>query len=139
MPILFLSHSGADTEAARSLKKLIDGSPTAKEAGLEVWFDKDDLHAGKSWQKQLAETIQIVRLVLFVPPPDAMERHLHQSEIPFPIRYVALDRLNQRIDLSLNQNVFSPIISSVIHAGPLGSRWYSRTHPTSFAPSYVKM
>src|ERR1700732_4434606 len=58
MPILFLSHSGADTEAARALKKRIEDSPTAKEAALKVWFDKDDLKAGKSWQKQLAETIE---------------------------------------------------------------------------------
>jgi TIR domain len=57
MPILFLSHSGADTEAARALKKRIEDSPAAKEAGLKVWFDKDDLRAGKSWQAQLAETI----------------------------------------------------------------------------------
>jgi TIR domain len=58
MPILFLSHSGADTEAARALKKRIEDSPAAKVAGLKVWFDKDDLHAGKGWQKQLAATIE---------------------------------------------------------------------------------
>src|ERR1700751_1111248 len=58
MPILFLSHSGADTEAARALKKRIEDSPAAKEAGLKVWFDKDDLRAGKSWQKQLSATIE---------------------------------------------------------------------------------
>src|ERR1700737_1042087 len=58
MLILFLSHSGADTEAARALKKLIEGSTAAKEAGLKFWFDKDDLRAGKSWQKHLAETIE---------------------------------------------------------------------------------
>jgi hypothetical protein len=38
MPVLFLSHSGADTEAARALKKRIEDSPAAKEAGLKVWF-----------------------------------------------------------------------------------------------------
>jgi TIR domain len=58
MPILFLSHSGADSEAARTLKKRIEETPAAKEAGLKVWFDKDDLRAGKSWQRQLAETIE---------------------------------------------------------------------------------
>src|SRR3984893_3152297 len=58
MPILFLSHSGSDTEAARALKRRIEGSPAAMEAGLKVWFDKDDLRAGKSWQAQLAETIE---------------------------------------------------------------------------------
>jgi hypothetical protein len=58
MPILFLSHSGADVEAARALKKRIEDSPAAKEAGLTVRFDKDDLKAGKSWQAQLAATIE---------------------------------------------------------------------------------
>src|SRR5207247_1120596 len=58
MPILFLSHSGADTEAARALKKRIEESPAAKRTGLQVWFDKDDLRAGKSWQAQLAQTIE---------------------------------------------------------------------------------
>jgi hypothetical protein len=58
MPILFLSHSGSDTEAARAPKRRIEDTRAAKEAGLKVWFDKDDLKAGKSWQKQLAETIE---------------------------------------------------------------------------------
>jgi WD40 repeat protein len=58
MPILFLSHSGSDTEAARALKRRIEDSPAAREAGLKVWFDKDDLRAGKSWQQQLAATIE---------------------------------------------------------------------------------
>jgi hypothetical protein len=58
MPILFLSHSGSDTEAARALKRGIEDSPAAREAGLKVWFDKDDLRAGKSWQAQLAAAIE---------------------------------------------------------------------------------
>ncbi len=58
MPILFLSHSGADTETARALKTRIEDSPAAKAADLKVWFDKDDLRAGQSWQKQLADTIE---------------------------------------------------------------------------------
>jgi TIR domain len=58
MPILFLSHSGADTEAARALKKLIEGCPAAQDAGLKVWFDKDDLQPGKSWRRQLETVIE---------------------------------------------------------------------------------
>jgi len=57
MPILFLSHSGSDTEAARQLKQRIEASPAAKEAGLEVWFDKDNLQAGKPWRNQLETAI----------------------------------------------------------------------------------
>src|SRR5215217_6537704 len=44
-PLLFLSHAGADTEAARRLKQRIEDAPAARERGLRVWFDKDDLGA----------------------------------------------------------------------------------------------
>src|SRR5688572_25030495 len=57
-PLLFLSHAGIDTEAARALKARIEAAPEAKKRGLKVWFDKDDLRAGESWQDQLEETIQ---------------------------------------------------------------------------------
>jgi len=57
-PFIFLSHSGADTEAARELKRLLLASPDAKKAGLKVWFDKDDLTPGTPWSAQLAHAIQ---------------------------------------------------------------------------------
>lgn len=57
-PLLFLSHSGIDTEAARALKARIEAAPDAKAAGLQVWFDKDDLTAGEPWQAQLEDAIQ---------------------------------------------------------------------------------
>src|SRR5690348_10729670 len=48
-PLLFLSHAGADTEAARKLKQRLEDAPEARERGLRVWFDKDDLRAGAPW------------------------------------------------------------------------------------------
>lgn len=58
-PCLFLSHSGADTEAARDLKRRILASPAAKAAGLSVWFDKDSLKGGgDTWQKQLEHALE---------------------------------------------------------------------------------
>jgi hypothetical protein len=56
-PLLFLSHAGADTGAARVLKQRIEGAPEARKHGLKVWFDKDNLRAGEPWQKQLEDTI----------------------------------------------------------------------------------
>ena len=56
-PVLFLSHSGLDTETAREVKRRLLASPEAKAAGLEVWFDKDDLLAGRGWQEQLEKVI----------------------------------------------------------------------------------
>jgi WD40 repeat protein len=52
-----LSHSGIDTEAAAALKARILATPAARERGLSVWFDKDDLRAGEPWQSQLEEAI----------------------------------------------------------------------------------
>ena len=56
-PLLFLSHAGADTGAARLLKQRIEQAPEACKRGLKVWFDKDNLRAGEPWQTQLEETI----------------------------------------------------------------------------------
>ncbi len=57
-PFIFLSHSGADAEAARELRRRLLTSPDAKKAGLKVWFDKDDLRPGTPWSAQLADAIQ---------------------------------------------------------------------------------
>jgi hypothetical protein len=46
-----------DTEAARRLKERIEQAPQARARNLKVWFDKDDLRAGESWQEQLEEVI----------------------------------------------------------------------------------
>ena len=54
---LFLSHSGADTEAARELKRRLLENPAVRDAGLTVWFDKDDLSAGSGWQEQIEVAI----------------------------------------------------------------------------------
>jgi TIR domain len=57
-PLLFMSHSGPDTEAARTLKRRIEAAPVARERGLRVWFDKDDLRPGEPWQPQLEDAIK---------------------------------------------------------------------------------
>ena len=61
-PLLFLSHSGADTEAALRLAERTGNAPIAKENGLKVWIDKRStsrlgLQAGTLWQQQLEEVI----------------------------------------------------------------------------------
>jgi hypothetical protein len=57
-PLVFLSHSGAGTEAARELKRRLESAPDAKEAGLKVWIDKDDLRSGGQWQPQIEQAIE---------------------------------------------------------------------------------
>src|SRR5215218_2207281 len=57
-PLLFLSHAGADVEAARRLRARLEAAPDARAAGLRVWFDKDNLRPGVPWQDQLGEAIE---------------------------------------------------------------------------------
>jgi WD40 repeat protein len=57
-PLLFLSYSANDIEAARSLKSRIEEAPIARKRGLTVWFDKDQLRRGEPWQPQLEEAIE---------------------------------------------------------------------------------
>jgi WD40 repeat protein len=56
-PCLFLSHSGADTDTARELKRRLLDSPDARAARLTIWLDKDDLGAGIGWQVQIEKAI----------------------------------------------------------------------------------
>src|SRR5512132_2714557 len=59
MPLLlFLSHAGVDTEAARRLKQRLEAAPEALDHGLRIRFEKDDLCAGPPWQGQLEKAIR---------------------------------------------------------------------------------
>ena len=57
-PFVFLSHSGVDSEADRELKRRLLDSPDAREAGLKVWFDKDELRPGGQCQSQIEQAIE---------------------------------------------------------------------------------
>src|SRR6202158_5493139 len=48
---IFLSHAGADTQAARQLAEVL------RRNGLDVWFDKDNLQPGDPWMATLEEAI----------------------------------------------------------------------------------
>jgi hypothetical protein len=45
--LLFLSHAGADTNAALALAHAIEAAPDAQAVGLRVWIDKRDLTPGR--------------------------------------------------------------------------------------------
>ncbi len=49
--LLFLSHSGNDTDYAARLRQAILAHPQAQHAGLNVWFDKEDLKVGERWSQ----------------------------------------------------------------------------------------
>jgi WD40 repeat protein len=48
---IFLSHAGADTQAARQFAE------TLRRNGFNVWFDKDNLQPGDSWMASLENAI----------------------------------------------------------------------------------
>jgi hypothetical protein len=57
-PLLFLSHSKSDADAARRLKRRIEDAPAARERGLTVWFDETDMRPGEPWRPQLEDAIE---------------------------------------------------------------------------------
>ena len=57
--LLFLSHAGADTEAALALAKRIESNPEAREKGLKIWIDKKDIVPGTVWQTQIENALEI--------------------------------------------------------------------------------
>jgi hypothetical protein len=67
-PCMFLSHSSVDEQAARELKRRILKTSDARESGLTVWFDKDDILPGRDWQEQieLAITREATAFVVYV-------------------------------------------------------------------------
>src|SRR5690242_15566809 len=63
MPLLFLSHAGADSARALALADAIEASPEAQKAGLQVWLDRrpqgpNRLIGGTPWQEQLETAIE---------------------------------------------------------------------------------
>jgi energy-coupling factor transporter ATP-binding protein EcfA2 len=50
--MLFLSHSGADSAAAKELARRL------READLKVWLDLDELQPGDAWMAKLEEALQ---------------------------------------------------------------------------------
>src|SRR5262249_3167960 len=65
-PLLFLSHSGVDTENARELKRRIESSPSARRVGL-----KGCLQANSEWISGTNSSISIVPLRRSGQCPDA--------------------------------------------------------------------
>ncbi len=93
-PFIFLSHSGADTGAARELKRRLENSPDARAAGLKVWFDKDDLRPGTPWSAQIAEAIQknATAFVVYVGSGGVM--NWVESEVDLALSRATTDKQN---------------------------------------------
>src|SRR5947209_6245585 len=53
LEMLFLSHSGQDTEDAKSLASLL------REAGVEVWLDVERLQPGNRWMEELEKALRV--------------------------------------------------------------------------------
>ena len=49
---VFLSHAGADTQAAHQFAEML------RRNGVDVWFDKDNLRPGDRWMATLEDAIE---------------------------------------------------------------------------------
>ena len=61
--LIFLSHSGADTEAAKSLASLL------RQGGVDVWLDVERLAPGDIWMHQLeAALVTAKHFIVYIGP-----------------------------------------------------------------------
>jgi hypothetical protein len=61
LPLIFLSHAGADSGAAAALSALLRG------AGVEVWLDVERLRPGDLWQHEISSALKRSQaLILYV-------------------------------------------------------------------------
>ena len=79
-PLLFLSHAGEESEAARALAAALRG------AGVEVWLDVDRLRPGDRWQHEIGAALRRSQALLLYVGRTAVDRW-----VDFEVQ-IALDR-----------------------------------------------
>lgn len=79
-PLFFLSHSGDESEAAKTLAAALRG------AGVEVWLDVDRLRPGDRWQHEIGTALQSAQAFLLYVGRTAVDRW-----VDFEVQ-IALDR-----------------------------------------------
>ena len=118
-PRIFLSHSGADTEAARQLKRLLLASPDAQVAGLSVWFDKDAWRPGEQWQPQIEQAIaNATAFVVYVGSRGV-------------INWVDIEGRTALLRVAINKNIlFIPVLATEAAANALPdfAKLYQEVH-----------
>ena len=73
---VFLSHAGADRQAARQLAEILRSS------GLKVWFDEDCLQPGDSWIAELEKAIELASAMIVY-----IGKHGMQAWVDREVRY----------------------------------------------------
>lgn len=74
MPQVFTSYSRRDTEVVDRLVRDLE------RAGLEVWIDREDIHAGNSWRVQIVEAIDTCEaFVLMLSPNSAASDNVRKE------------------------------------------------------------
>jgi energy-coupling factor transporter ATP-binding protein EcfA2 len=83
--IIFLSHSGADTQAAKELAGLL------RQGGVDVWLDVERLAAGDVWMDELeAALVRAKHLIVYIGPSGV--RNWVGREVRFALHRSIQDR-----------------------------------------------
>ena len=72
---VFISYSRRDTEVVKQIVAQLEA------AGIQVWFDTEDIKAGKQWRKQIVEGIDTADAFILHMSPDSMASENVMKEV----------------------------------------------------------
>ncbi|MEW6211423.1 MAG: toll/interleukin-1 receptor domain-containing protein [Acidobacteriota bacterium] len=83
---VFISHTRKDTDLARKVAAVL------KEAGLDVWFDANEILPGENWAEKISDALKESEAMVVLLTPEALESNSVQWEIGYALGEKTYDK-----------------------------------------------
>lgn len=83
---VFISHTQKDTELARKVAAVL------REAGLDVWFDANEILPGENWAEKISEALKESEAMVVLLTPEALESNNVRREIDYALGEKTYDK-----------------------------------------------
>lgn len=83
---VFISHTQKDTDLARKVAAVL------KEAGLDAWFDANEILPGENWAEKISEALKESEAMVVLLTPEALESNNVRREIDYALGEKTYDK-----------------------------------------------